>query len=143
MKRFILVICSETAVVAPLETLNTNLNYRILDDFIGKITDSTTKYYTPTSFDCDNSKNILVNDDKLSSSPKHIPYGRLSIFNTSSNNFLFTLLVSTNRFSVHSVDSNNSTFGNNKKLHVGFGKVTQYSINTITELPEKTLDEER
>ncbi|CAF3335639.1 unnamed protein product, partial [Rotaria sp. Silwood2] len=137
------VICSETAVVAPLETLNTNLNYRILDDFIGKITDSTTKYYTPTSFDCDNSKNKLVNDDKLSSSPKHIPYGRLSIFNTSSNNFLFTLLVSTNRFSVHSVDSNNSTFGNNKKLHVGFGKVTQYSINTITELPEKTLDEER
>ncbi len=35
----LLVICSETAVVAPLETLNTNLNYKILDEFIGKITD--------------------------------------------------------------------------------------------------------
>jgi hypothetical protein len=40
---YFLVICSETAVVAPLETLNTNLNYKILDDFIGKITDSTSK----------------------------------------------------------------------------------------------------
>jgi hypothetical protein len=36
---FLLVICSETAVVAPLETLNTNLNYKFFDDFIGKITD--------------------------------------------------------------------------------------------------------
>ncbi|CAF1526180.1 unnamed protein product, partial [Adineta steineri] len=39
-------ICSDTAVVATLETLNTNLNYRILDNFIGKFTDSTTKYYS-------------------------------------------------------------------------------------------------
>ncbi len=41
---FILVICSESTVLAPLETLNTNLNYKILDDFIGKIIDSTPKF---------------------------------------------------------------------------------------------------
>ncbi len=40
----LLVICSENAVIAPLETLNTNLNYKILDEFIGKITDWTTKF---------------------------------------------------------------------------------------------------
>jgi hypothetical protein len=38
------VICSESGVLAPLETLNTNLNYKILDDFIGKMTDSTLKF---------------------------------------------------------------------------------------------------
>jgi hypothetical protein len=38
------VICPETVVLAPLETLNTNLNYKILDDFIGKMTDSTLKF---------------------------------------------------------------------------------------------------
>jgi len=43
MKIFILVICSESTVLVPLETLNTNLNYKILDDFIGKMTDSTSK----------------------------------------------------------------------------------------------------
>ncbi|CAF3595554.1 unnamed protein product, partial [Rotaria sp. Silwood1] len=117
-------ICSETAVVTPLETLNTNLNYKILDDFIGKITDSTLKCYTPTSRDSTNNKDKTDNNDKRNSLPKHISHGK-------------------NRFSVHSVDNHNSTFGNDKKLHVGFGTVTQYSINTITELPEKTLDEEQ
>jgi len=38
-----LVVCAETVDVQPLETLNTNLNYKILDDFIGRITDSTMK----------------------------------------------------------------------------------------------------
>ncbi|CAF4897167.1 unnamed protein product [Rotaria sp. Silwood1] len=117
-------ICSETAVVTPLETLNTNLNYKILDDFIGKITDSTLKCYTPTSLDSTNNKDKTDNNDKRNSLSKHISHGK-------------------NRFSVHSVDNHNSTFGNDKKLHVGFGTVTQYSINTITELPEKTLDEEQ
>ncbi|CAF1051721.1 unnamed protein product [Adineta ricciae] len=37
-------ICPETVVLAPLETLNTNLNYKILDDFIGKMTGSTVKF---------------------------------------------------------------------------------------------------
>ncbi|CAF0765321.1 unnamed protein product, partial [Rotaria sordida] len=118
-------ICSETAVVAPLETLNTNLNYKILDDFIGKITDSTTKYLIPNSLNNDNNTIKNVHNNKSSSSPKHIPY------------------VSTNRFSVQSVDNNNNTSGNDKKLRVNFDKVTHHSINTITELPEKTLDEER
>jgi hypothetical protein len=40
----ILVVYSETAVLAPLETLNTNLNYQILDNFVGKMTDSTSKF---------------------------------------------------------------------------------------------------
>lgn len=40
---FLSVICPETAVLAPLETLNTNLNYKILDDFIGNVTDAVSK----------------------------------------------------------------------------------------------------
>ena len=38
---FLSVTCSEATVLTPLETLNTNLNYKILDGFIGKMTDST------------------------------------------------------------------------------------------------------
>ena len=52
------------------------------------------------------------------------------------------IFVVSNRFSVEPVD-NNGLYGNDKKLRVGFGKLTQYSINTITELPERTLEEER
>ncbi|CAF3385408.1 unnamed protein product [Rotaria socialis] len=119
-------ICFETAVVAPLETLNTNLNYKILDDFIGKITDSTTKLFSPILLDDENKKIKTANDEPPISPPIHIPY------------------VSTNRFSVESVDNANSTIvENDKKLHVGFSKTTHYSINTIAELPEKSLDEER
>ncbi|CAF4924639.1 unnamed protein product, partial [Rotaria sp. Silwood1] len=51
--------------------------------------------------------------------------------------------VSTNRFSVESVDNNNGIYGNDKKARIGFSKLTQYSINTINELPEKSLDEDR
>jgi hypothetical protein len=47
------------------------------------------------------------------------------------------------RFSVEHVDNNNSTYGNDKKARVGFVKLTQYSINTINELPERSFDEER
>ncbi|CAM4743211.1 unnamed protein product [Rotaria magnacalcarata] len=118
-------ICSETAVVTALETLNTNLNYKILDDFIGKITDSTTKLYSPILLNDENKKIKTVNDEPPISPPIHIPY------------------VSTNRFSVESVDNINNTIENDKKLHVGFSKTAHYSINTIAELPEKSLDEER
>jgi hypothetical protein len=51
--------------------------------------------------------------------------------------------ASKNRFSVESVDNNNGIFTNDKKPRVGFSKLIQYSINTITELPEKALDDER
>jgi hypothetical protein len=68
-----LVICSETAVVAPLETLNTNLNYKILDDFIGKITDSTTKFYSNISVDNSNTNDL--NDSIPITLPVLIPYG--------------------------------------------------------------------
>ncbi|CAF5179918.1 unnamed protein product [Rotaria magnacalcarata] len=120
-----MIICSETAVVTALETLNTNLNYKILDDFIGKITDSTTKLYSPILLNDENKKIKTVNDEPPISPPIHIPY------------------VSTNRFSVESVDNINNTIENDKKLHVGFSKTAHYSINTIAELPEKSLDEER
>ena len=43
----------------------------------------------------------------------------------------------TNRFSVESVDTNNGQCGNDRKGRVGFVKIPQYSINTISELPEK------
>lgn len=41
------------------------------------------------------------------------------------------------------MDSNNGTYGNDKKSRIGFIKLPQYSINTINELPERSLDEER
>jgi len=66
-----LVICSETTVVTPLETLNTNLNYKILDDFIGKITDSTTKFYSPILVN----NNTNLNSNLSSTLPIDIPYG--------------------------------------------------------------------
>jgi hypothetical protein len=69
---YFLVICSETAVVAPLETLNTNLNYKILDDFIGKITDSTTKFYS-TILVNNNTNN--QNNNISSTQPIPVPYG--------------------------------------------------------------------
>jgi hypothetical protein len=66
-----LVICSETTVVTPLETLNTNLNYKILDDFIGKITDSTTKFYSPILVN----NNTNLNSNISNTLPIDIPYG--------------------------------------------------------------------
>ncbi|CAF1164848.1 unnamed protein product [Adineta ricciae] len=114
-------IYSDSAIVAPLETLNTNLNYKILDDFIGKITDSSMKF-----------SSIIAHTN-----PTNSP----SLNSTSTQPILAPYVVS-NRFSVESVD-NNGLYGNDKKLRVGFGKLTQYSINTITELPERTLEEER
>ncbi|CAF4043429.1 unnamed protein product, partial [Rotaria sp. Silwood2] len=104
-------IYSDTAVVAPLETLNTNLNYKILDDFVGKMTDSTLKF--------------------------------LSNNNSSTTQSFVSSDVPTNRFSVESVDNNNGIYGNDKKPRMTFIKLTQYSINTINELPEKSLDEDR
>ncbi|CAF0737959.1 unnamed protein product [Adineta steineri] len=115
-------ICSDTAVVAPLETLNTNLNYKILDNFIGKFTDSTTKYYS--TIPNDNSNNNL----------------NTNISNTS---LILVPYVLNNRFSIESVDNNNISFGNDKKMRNSFGKLTQYPINTIKEVPERTIDEER
>jgi hypothetical protein len=112
-------ICSETAVVAPLETLNTNLNYKILDDFIGRITDLTTKFLI------NNPLPSHLSNSLPSTPPIIIPY------------------ESKNRFRVESVDNNNSNFSNDKKSRVGFSKLIQYSINTITELPERALDDER
>jgi hypothetical protein len=52
MKIFILVICSESTLLVPLETLNTNLNYKILDDFISKMTDSTSKLLSNNDNSC-------------------------------------------------------------------------------------------
>ncbi|CAF3721714.1 unnamed protein product [Adineta steineri] len=104
-------ICPETAVLAPLETLNTNLNYKILDDFIGKMTSSTFKF--------------LSNDISTVSLPFLLPD------------------ASINRFSVESVDTTNSIYGNDKKVRLGYIKSPQYSIDTINELPERTIDEER
>ncbi|CAF5136778.1 unnamed protein product, partial [Rotaria magnacalcarata] len=104
-------VYSDTAVVAPLETLNTNLNYKILDDFVGKMTDSTLK--------------LLSNNDASTELP-----------------FLFSD-VSTNRFHVEPVDNNNDAYGNDKKMRTNYTKLTQYSINTINELPEKSIDDER
>lgn len=53
------------------------------------------------------------------------------------------ILGLTNRFSVESVDNSNGVFNNDKKPRIGLSKIMQYEINTITELPERTLDEER
>ncbi len=66
---FLLVICSETAVVAPLETLNTNLNYKILDDFIGRITDLTTKFLINNPLPSHPSNSLPITP------PIIIPYG--------------------------------------------------------------------
>jgi len=65
---FILVICSENTTLAPLETLNTNLNYKILDDFISKMTDSPSK--------------ILSNNNPTTTivSPCLLPDGLLLLF---------------------------------------------------------------
>ncbi len=52
-------------------------------------------------------------------------------------------LVSYNRFSVEFVDNNNILYGTDKKVRLNYGKLNQYSINTINELPERSLDEER
>ena len=63
---FLSVICPETAVLAPLETLNTNLNYKILDGFIGNMTDCV-------------SKSIVKNNNAANSTPPiSIPQGSLS-----------------------------------------------------------------
>jgi len=78
-------IGSESTILAPLETLNTNLNYKILDEFLGKVTDPTSK----------------------------------SILKTTKT-----------RFHVEYVDHQSPT-----RL--------PYPINTINELPEKTLEDER
>lgn len=51
-------------------------------------------------------------------------------------------LAPTTRFSIHSVDGENST-SSDKKSRVGFSTVTHYSINTIAEVPEKYFEEER
>ncbi|CAF5209419.1 unnamed protein product [Rotaria magnacalcarata] len=56
--------------------------------------------------------------------------------------FLFSD-VSTNRFHVEPVDNNNDAYGNDKKMRTNYTKLTQYSINTINELPEKSIDDER
>jgi hypothetical protein len=82
-----LVICSETAFVAPLETLNTNLNYKILDDFIGKITDSTIKFYSTVLVNNNNTTNLSHNTSNTT--PILIPYGLLSIIK-----YLFKILFS-------------------------------------------------
>jgi hypothetical protein len=49
--------------------------------------------------------------------------------------------LSTNRFTIESVDT--GAYGNDKKSRISFSKLTQYSINTINELPERSLDDER
>jgi hypothetical protein len=66
---FLLVICSDTSVVAPLETLNTNLNYKILDEFIGKVTDLTTKFLIVNPVPSNISNSVP------STPPILIPYG--------------------------------------------------------------------
>jgi len=111
-------ICSETAVVAPLETLNTNLNYKILDEFIGKFTDSTTKFSV-----------VSTNDVSL---------------NSQSPPILIPNSPMTNRFSVESVEHSNGNYINEKKSRMNFSKLQQQCfINTITELPERQFDEDR
>lgn len=82
-------ICSETAVVAPLETLNTNLNYKILDDFIGKITDSTTKFFTPTSVNDYQRNDSDENTITPSLLPKINPFSLLFLLNISIRRYLF------------------------------------------------------
>ena len=52
-------------------------------------------------------------------------------------------LVPINRFRVESVDSNTSVYDNEKKLRSTFVKFAQHSINTINELPERSLDDDR
>ena len=77
--RSVLVVCSESAIVAPLETLNTNLNYRILDDFIGKVTDSTTKFVFTPSIESTtamaNPMSQISNSATAHSTPILTPYG--------------------------------------------------------------------
>lgn len=68
-------ICSDTAVVAPLETLNTNLNYKILDDFIDKITNTSTKRLSPTSQILDNKKDLSSYENTPNISPTPTPFG--------------------------------------------------------------------
>jgi hypothetical protein len=135
------VICSETAIVAPLETLNTNLNYKILDDFIDKFTDSTTKFsMTPSN------NNMNSNTSLIDTRPILIPYGQLRCLFSICSYRIYTLFVSvlsSNRFSIESVEHNNSAYTIDKKSRIHFGKSPQYSINTITELPERTFDDER
>ncbi len=80
----ILVVYSETAVLAPLETLNTNLNYQILDNFVGKMTDSTSKFLLNNT-----SSNINIIPSNA------IPDGLLLIF--TNNNNVNILLFSINQ----------------------------------------------
>jgi hypothetical protein len=44
---------------------------------------------------------------------------------------------------VETVDSTNGLYYNEKKGRVSFVKLPQYSINTINELPERAMDDER
>ena len=124
----ILVICAETAVLAPLETLNTNLNYKILDDFIGKMTGSTFKF--------------LSTNPSTVSSPAPVPDGSCASL-IYPNDVRLSFSVSANRFSVETVDASIGLYHNDKKGRMSFVKLPPYSINTINELPERTMDEER
>lgn len=55
----------------------------------------------------------------------------------------FLSLVPINRFRVESVDNPNTSHENEKKLRSSYVKFAQHSINTINELPERSLDDER
>lgn len=144
----LLVVCSESAIVAPLETLNTNLNYRILDDFIGKVTDATSKFFFTPSIE---STAAMTNPmSQMSNSATAHSISLLTSYGESYEHLvlgmpfvLLSILVSSNRFNVESVDNYNNTYSNEKKPRVNFNTLPQYSINTISELPEKVFDDER
>ena len=56
---------------------------------------------------------------------------------------VFSFIATINRFSIEQIDNNNGAYENDKKPRIAYLKLTPYSINTINELPEKSLDEER
>lgn len=117
MSTFVLiVICSESSILAPLETLNTNLNYKILDNFLGNMTDSTSKLF-------------VLNPSAIS-----LPNGSFCFFVFESIELIDIFLAEMNRLTIES---------NEKKTRNSFTKLTQYSINTINELPERSIDEDR
>ncbi len=93
----------------------------------------------------DSTSKFLLNNPNISSNINIIPSnmlpdGLLLLF-LINNHIINILLESTNCFSVEFIDNKNDLYGNDKKARVSYGKLTQYSINTINELPERSLDE--
>lgn len=91
---------------------------------------------SPTKFLSNNNNNNINSTD--------VRRDGASFFQLRGGDLSFFLpLVPINRFQVESVDNPNNCHENEKKLRSGYVKFAQHSINTINELPERCLDDER